>query len=242
MLPSNYTFVAADSGVHTFTTIVLKTAGSQSVTATDTTTSSITGSASVTVSPAAASQLAFSQQPSSVPAGTAISPAVTVQALDAYNNLATNNSSLQVSMAMGANPGSGTLSGTTTATLSSGVATFSNLSINNTGTGYTLVASGNGVTSATSSAFNVTASTTVTQFSVSDTGQQHGRIDDQRHGLCLEFIGQRRRRLSRHGPLHQQRQSGRAAVELHLRGRRQRRAYLHHDRVEDGWQPKRHGH
>ena len=69
----------------------------------------------------------------------------------------TNNSSLQVSMAMGTNPGSGTLSGTTAATLSGGVATFSSLTINNAGTGYTLVASGSGVTSATSSAFNVTA-------------------------------------------------------------------------------------
>ena len=45
VLPSNYTFVAADDGAHTFTTVVLKTAGSQSITATDTTTSSITGSA-----------------------------------------------------------------------------------------------------------------------------------------------------------------------------------------------------
>ena len=69
MLPSNYTFVAGDSGVHTFTTTVLKTAGSQTITATDTSTSSITGSATVTVSPAAASQLAFGQQPSSVVAG-----------------------------------------------------------------------------------------------------------------------------------------------------------------------------
>ena len=149
--------MAADNGVHTFTTSVLKTAGSQSITATDTTTSSITGSASVTVSPAAASQLVFSQQPSNVQAGSSISPAVTVEALDAYNNLTTNNSSTQVSMAIGTNPGSGTLSGTNPVTVSDGVATFSNLSINNAGTGYTLVASGSGVTSATSSAFNVTA-------------------------------------------------------------------------------------
>ena len=50
-LPANYTFTAA-AGVHTFTGLTLKTAGSQTVTATDTVTSTITGSATVTVSPA----------------------------------------------------------------------------------------------------------------------------------------------------------------------------------------------
>jgi hypothetical protein len=38
-----------------------------------------------------------------------------------------------------------------------GVATFSNLSINKTGSGYTLTASHSGLTSATSSSFNVTS-------------------------------------------------------------------------------------
>jgi hypothetical protein len=39
VLPANYAFVAADNGVHTFTA-TLKTAGTQSLTATDTVTSS----------------------------------------------------------------------------------------------------------------------------------------------------------------------------------------------------------
>ena len=43
VLPGNYTFVAGDSGVHFFS-VTLKTAGSQSLTATDTATSSIAGS------------------------------------------------------------------------------------------------------------------------------------------------------------------------------------------------------
>src|SRR5947208_195474 len=42
-LPANYTFVGSDNGAHTFNA-TLKTAGSQAITATDTTTSSITGS------------------------------------------------------------------------------------------------------------------------------------------------------------------------------------------------------
>ena len=60
--------------------------------------------------------------------------------LDRYNNLVTSDNTDQVTIAIGANPGGGTLSGTTTATVSGGVATFSNLSINQPGTGYTLVA------------------------------------------------------------------------------------------------------
>ena len=162
VLPANYTFTAANDGTCTFATVVLKTAGSQGITATDTSTSSITGIASVTVSPGAVTQLVFGQQPGNVVAGIAISPAVTVQALDAYNNLATNNSTLQVSLAIGTNPGGGTLSGTDPVTVSGGVATFSSLAINNAGPGYTLVASAGGVSSATSSTFNVTSSTTVT--------------------------------------------------------------------------------
>ena len=47
-LPANYTFIATDNGVHTFT-ITLKTVGDQSVIATDTTIGTITGTAVVTV-------------------------------------------------------------------------------------------------------------------------------------------------------------------------------------------------
>src|SRR5262249_38082758 len=54
-LPANYTFTSTDAGVHTFSA-TLKTAGSQSLTASDTVTSSITGSQSgISVSAAAAS-------------------------------------------------------------------------------------------------------------------------------------------------------------------------------------------
>src|SRR5262249_55412387 len=43
-LPDNYTFTTGDSGLHTFTSgVTLKTAGNQTVTATDTGTSSISG-------------------------------------------------------------------------------------------------------------------------------------------------------------------------------------------------------
>jgi FKBP-type peptidyl-prolyl cis-trans isomerase 2 len=85
VLPANYTFSSTDQGVHTFSA-TLKTAGSRSVTATDTATSSITGAQpAITVSPAAATHLSLSAPASSTP-GTAVT--VTVTAQDAYGNTA----------------------------------------------------------------------------------------------------------------------------------------------------------
>jgi len=59
VLPANYTFVRGDSGTHTFTLgVTLETAGSQSITATDTVTGSITGTQSgIKVNAAAPSQI-----------------------------------------------------------------------------------------------------------------------------------------------------------------------------------------
>ncbi len=58
-------------------------------------------------------------------------------------------------MAIGTNPSAGTLGGTATLSAVAGVATFSNLSINRSGVGYTLTAAAGGLTGATSSAFTV---------------------------------------------------------------------------------------
>src|SRR5262249_16940864 len=103
------------------------------------------------------------QQPTNTPAGTTISPAVTVRIVDPYNNL--TNSTASVSLAMGSNPSGGTLSGTTTKAAVAGVATFSDLSIDKKGIGYTLLASSSGLTGATSNAFNITGAP-ATHFSV----------------------------------------------------------------------------
>src|SRR5207237_9119392 len=48
VLPGDYTFTAADNGVHTFTGVKLVTAGGQTLTATDTASASVAGSAAVT--------------------------------------------------------------------------------------------------------------------------------------------------------------------------------------------------
>ena len=71
VLPSSYTFTAADAGQHSFA-VTLDTAGTQSITATDTATSSITGTESgIAVQAAAAKTLTITGFPTSDTAGTA---------------------------------------------------------------------------------------------------------------------------------------------------------------------------
>jgi hypothetical protein len=167
-LPANYTFTASNKGVETFT-VTLKTAGSDTLTVTDTSNSSITGTTTVAVKAGAASKLVFAQQPSGGSPGVTLSPAVTVDVEDAYGNVLTSDSTDKVTMTIGTNPGSATLGGTTTVTVSGGVATFSSLSISNAGNGYTLKASSGTLTAATSAAFNVAAGGTLLEgFETSD--------------------------------------------------------------------------
>jgi hypothetical protein len=86
-LPADYTFTSTDAGVHSFTAS-LETAGSQSITATDTVTSTITGTQSgITVTPAAAASFVVVGYPSPVTAGT--SNSFTVTAVDPFGNIAT---------------------------------------------------------------------------------------------------------------------------------------------------------
>ncbi len=86
-LPATYTFTAADKGMHTFAA-TLKTAGTRSITVTDTATGGLSGSeGGITVNPAAASRFLITA-PSGVVSGAAFGMTVTVQ--DAYGNLVTN--------------------------------------------------------------------------------------------------------------------------------------------------------
>src|SRR6266566_3256010 len=106
--------------------------------------------------PPAAAKLAFIGQPSNAVAGGANTPAGQVEVQDALGNTVTTSTS-SITVAIGTNPASGTLSGTMTVAAISGVATFSTLSLNRPGTGYTLTASATGLTAATSTAFNISA-------------------------------------------------------------------------------------
>ena len=102
-------------------------------------------------------KLAFVQSPSSTPAGATITPAVKVAVEDANGNVETTDNVTTVKLAMGTNPGGGTLTGGAAVTVASGIATFSGLSINDEGTGYTLIAKSTpSYTAATSAAFNIT--------------------------------------------------------------------------------------
>src|SRR2546428_10241852 len=60
---------------------------------------------------------------------------------------------------MGGNPGGATLSGTTPVAAVGGVASFGDLSLNRTATGYTLTASAGGFAPVTSTAFDITPGT-----------------------------------------------------------------------------------
>jgi len=101
-------------------------------------------------------KVAFTVQPSNATAGVAIDPVVTVAIQDASGDLVPSATNV-VTVTIGTNPGSGTLAGTASVTAVNGVATFSNLRIDRAGTGYTLTASADGLTGATSTAFAITA-------------------------------------------------------------------------------------
>jgi hypothetical protein len=88
IVPAQYTFGSSDQGVHTFSNeVTFKTAGNQSITATDTANLSVNGAATLAVDPAAADHLHIED------AGTTIAGLifpVTIIALDPYNNTATS--------------------------------------------------------------------------------------------------------------------------------------------------------
>src|SRR2546430_3013996 len=106
------------------------------------------------------SHLAFTVPPSTTPANATITPPIQVTALDAGNNVATGfTGNVVMAIPSNSNPGAGTLSGTKTVAAVAGVATFSDLSINNPGTNYRLRATSSGLTGISSAQFNITAVT-----------------------------------------------------------------------------------
>jgi hypothetical protein len=150
--------VNAVSGVATFSTLSINKAGTGYTLGASASGLTSATSSAFNVTAGTATKLAFTVQPSNVTAGISIAPAVQVSIEDALGNLATTATN-QITIAIGTNPSAGTLSGTAQVNAVAGVATFSTLSINNAGTGYTLGVSAGGLTSATSSGFNVTSGT-----------------------------------------------------------------------------------
>ena len=154
---SGTTTVASVNGVATFSGLSIDRAGTgYTLAATSQGLTSAISSAFNLTAPPLPTSLGFAVQPSNSVVGTAITPAVQVEIRDQFGARLTSATNT-VSMAIGTNPAGGTLSGTTSVAAVSGVATFSSLSIDQLGTGYTLAASSSGLTGATSSGFNVAA-------------------------------------------------------------------------------------
>ncbi len=115
----------------------------------------------------AATELTITTQPpASVATGSTFG--LTVVAEDASGTIdPTYNGPVTISLAD--NPGGGTLGGTLSATAVDGVATFTNLTVSQADNGYTLEAIANGLSSTTTSSFNVLAAPTVTPSSTTGT-------------------------------------------------------------------------
>src|SRR5205809_933465 len=142
------------NGVATFANLSIERAGNGY-----TLTASAPGLAGATsgafaIAAGAATRLSFTVHPSNARTGAVISPAVQVAIQDAFGNAVATATNL-VTAALGNNPSGSTLSGTTTASPINGRATFSDLSVDKAGKGYTLAASATGLTDATSIAFNI---------------------------------------------------------------------------------------
>ncbi len=146
--------VTASDGVAIFSGLTLTTASSNYTLVVTSSGLSETETSDFAVSPLAASQLGFSEQPpSSVTAGSGFGVEAAIE--DIYGNVVTTATG-PVTIALASNPGGATLGGTLTATASQGVASFSGLTLTVAANGYTLAASSSGVSGSTSSAISVT--------------------------------------------------------------------------------------
>jgi streptogramin lyase len=148
--------VTASAGIATFSGLTLTRAASGYTIVASTTGLGQSITSAITVTPAAASQLAITQQP---PTTVKLSSPFALKASieDVYGNVVTTASGT-VSVAFASNPTGATLGGTLTVTASQGVASFTNLTINKVGSGYTLRVSSSGLTSAVSNSISVTKS------------------------------------------------------------------------------------
>jgi hypothetical protein len=146
--------VSDASGLVSVTWTLGSLVGTQSITATAAAlpNAPLTITATATERPAVA--LAFGQQPSETGAGAAITPAVTVKAIDDKGAVVAGFAGA-VTIALDANPTSATLGGTLSVDAIAGIATFSNLTVSKTGAGYTLKASATGLTAVTSNTFTI---------------------------------------------------------------------------------------
>ena len=146
--------VAASNGVAVFSGLTLQKAASGYMLSVAS--SGLTGSTTSTlaVTPAAATQLVMITEPlASVALNSSFGLVLAIE--DAYGNIVTSANNT-VTVALANNPTGAKLGGTTSVKAKNGYVTFSGLSINKRGTGYTLKISSSGLSGATTSAIQVT--------------------------------------------------------------------------------------
>jgi len=143
------------------------------------------GACEFQTTPTAATHLSFTvQPPSAVLTGSAFGLVVSAEDISGVVTPSFNGT---VSVALLNNPGGATLGGTVSVTAQSGVATFTGLTLNQVGIGYTLQISSNGLTSVTSNAVDVQASGSPTRYTVdltSDNGTGSGSKGDLRYVIA----------------------------------------------------------
>jgi hypothetical protein len=154
--------VVAVAGVATFNNLTLNASGAGYTLAA--TTAGLTGatSASFNATAGTPTALVFITQPSNTLQGSAIDPPVAVKVVNNFGALITTATNI-VTIALGSNPGGSTLGGNPNAAALFGIASFSTLTLNNVGVGYTLTASATGLATATSTAFDVVAPAAATR-------------------------------------------------------------------------------
>src|SRR5436190_2077639 len=172
-LPAYYTFVSGDNGMHTFSGVILKTVGVQSITASNTGGTSLTGTESgISIVPAPADHLVFVTQPGSATYGSLLGPQPVVVSRDAFGNNSTVGFGASKIVTLSLSAGSGALIGTISLDIGTGAgngtAAFNNVSINAAGTGKSLTASASGLTSTVSTAFNIAPASVTANVTVSD--------------------------------------------------------------------------
>ena len=150
--------VTAQNGIATFNSLTLSSAGNYTLSASSSGLSSATSASFTITAPGSGNdaspvKLAFLVQPSNALTLATISPAVQVAVENANGNVVSAGSD---SVTLSLTNGSG-LAGTLTAPALNGIATFSNLTMSTAGSGYMLLASSPGLTSATSTSFTISA-------------------------------------------------------------------------------------
>ncbi len=161
-----FTWSSSDESVAMVSSSGLVTAAANGTTTITPTTEGVSGTATITVDQVPA-ELAFAVQPTETQVNEGIHPAVEVLVRDASGHMVVNTTDA-VTLAIGENPGGGTLLGTTSVELLDGVAKFEDLAIDELGYGYTLTASFSALTAASSAPFDI-----VFAFATVSTGDKH---------------------------------------------------------------------